>query len=248
MCTHTSQLDGNHLDTCFDARDQAPRSRLPSPLLQSLQSRAPRHLPTWPLSSPAAQRTHRLLRQVDLGVAGGLRGRRAGSWGAAGGLQARLGPGSAGSSPHHRNPEAQLLRDPGSGRACDPAETPKPAGDAACRSQSRASCVCVIARPANGRGPGCRFLPTGSPAPGESLLALPASEAQSPRPRPPGAGPGECSGDREVGRAPPSLRTGWGGGGSSSVCPTRGEVGRGCASALSCTPGGAPSPDPHPDP
>lgn len=48
MCTQTSQLDGNHLDTCFDARDQAPRSRLPSPLLQSLQSRAPRHLPTWP--------------------------------------------------------------------------------------------------------------------------------------------------------------------------------------------------------
>ena len=145
-------------------------------------------------------------------------------------------------------PEAQLLRDPGSGRARDPAETPRPAGDAACRSQSRASGVCVIARPANGRGPGCRFLLTGSPAPGERRLARPASEAQSSRLRTPGAGPGECSGGQEVGRAPPPLWTGWGGGSSSSVCPTRSEVGRGCASALSCTPGGAPPPDPHPDP
>ena len=49
-------------------------------------------------------------------------------------MRGRLGPGNTKSGRNHRG-FAALQSDPGSGRARDPAETPRPAEDAVGRSQ-----------------------------------------------------------------------------------------------------------------
>lgn len=234
----TLQLDGNHLDTSFHAQD--PRVHKPALLRpQSLRLLASRN--PWMLPRPCLHPENTAPARAG---GPGEPGSGAESWWGAASF-----PGEREAGPSTKCPSTTSPR-PRKWAGERPAETLKPAGDAASRSQSRASGPCVTARPTNGSGPGCRFLPTGSPAAGEGLPALPAAEEQSPRTCPPGAGPGECSGGPRggTGALPPLPRLGRFRGAVAAFAPRRGEVGRGCACALSRTRCGAPPPVRHPPP
>lgn len=129
----------------------------------------------------------------------GAGGRWAGTWGRREEEGDRPGPGgrrvvcgaatlraTRGNSLH---PTLQL------GPQRDTAATPRPARDATRLSQWRAPGPRVTARPANGRGPGCRFLHPLAWSLREGRSAVPAAEELSRRLCPPGARPGECRGE-----------------------------------------------------
>ena len=94
-----------------------------------------------------------------------LGGDQPGPGGAAGGLQARLGPGSAGSSPHHRSPKLNFFETPEVGGRATP---PRPQGRL------------VTQRAAANRAPPAFALLRGRPM-GAGLAAASCSQARRPR-------------------------------------------------------------------
>ena len=130
-----------HLFRCLSpsvhkpARAITPRRAPPVPA--GLCTQAP---PDPARSSPAALRTHHLLQWVAPGAAGGLRGRPTRSRVTVGRVRPlppreRGKRGKRAELPRHYRGFAALQSDPGSGRARDPAEAPRPAEDAVGRSQ-----------------------------------------------------------------------------------------------------------------